>query len=109
MLKRLKIGYSESVCYSNYCFYAQKGLIKFHGNLLSKALSPCLFSEKILTYCLFWGIYDIRLSLTLNNELFRYKNSLIIQAKIKKEKKEKTDRKFYGKLEPTKTALSQQR
>ena len=44
-------------------------------------LSPCLFSEKIMTYCLFWGIYDVRLSLTLNSELFRFKNTLIQKKK----------------------------
>ena len=52
-------------------------------------LSPCLFSEKILTYGLFWGIYDVRLSLTINSELFRYKKSLIDSKKKRKKEKKK--------------------
>ena len=77
--------------------------------LLSKTLSPFLFSEKILTYCLFWGIYDIRLSLTLNSELLRYKNSLIDSKKTKtkknKKKKKKNYRKFYGGWKPMRQPL----
>ena len=34
-----------------------------------------------MSYCQFWGIHDVRLSLTLNSELFRYKNSLILKKK----------------------------
>ena len=64
--------------------------------LLSKTLSPFLFSEKILTYCLFWGIYDIRLSLTLNSELLRYKNSLIDSKKTKTKKTKKKRKKIIG-------------
>ena len=65
---------AEPVFYSNYCFHAQKGLIN--------STHLVYFQKKYgHSYCLFWGIYDVRLSLTLNSELLRYKNSLIDSTK----------------------------